>query len=85
MTWPNEAWLGKTAHVRPLLARATANHDAPRPVSHLSTPGRPVGFLGGIIGHRIDDILELSMRGRHVGLRKAASLLVESHMDDPAP
>ena len=44
-----------------------------------------MGFLSGNIGHRIDDILALSMRGRHVCLRKAASLLVESHMDDPAP
>ena len=44
-----------------------------------------MGSLSGNIGHRIDDILALSMRGRLVGLRKAASLLVESHMDDPAP
>ena len=53
--------------------------------SQLSTPERPVGFLGGIISHRIDDILALSMRGRPVGLRKAASLLVKPHMNDPVP
>ena len=44
-----------------------------------------MGFLGGNIGHRMDDILELSMRGRPVGLKKAASLLVKQHMKDPAP
>ena len=32
--------------------------------SQLSTPERPVGFLGGIIDHRLDDVLTLSMRGR---------------------
>ena len=53
--------------------------------SQLSTPGRPVGFLGGITGHQINDILVLSMRGRPVGLKKAASLLVKQHMKDPAP
>ena len=53
--------------------------------SQLSTPGRPVGFLGGITSHQIDDILALSMRGRPVGLKKAASLRVKPHTNDPAP
>ena len=53
--------------------------------SQLSTPAQPVGFLGGAIDHRIDDVLALSMRGRPVGLKKPASLLVKPHMNDPAP
>ena len=44
-----------------------------------------MGFLGGNIGHRMAAILELSMRGRPVGLKKAASLLVNPRTNDPAP
>ena len=44
-----------------------------------------MGFLGRNVGHRMDDILELPMRARPVGLKTAASLLVKPHTNDPAP